>query len=92
MPSSHIPIMSNNPLFSNTSFDFYPKGKDETTPMVLRSKEESAPSHVFNTYWSSYWALSNFSNRLEIINNSHNLLSKFYFPLFTEYAEYDFRN
>jgi hypothetical protein len=33
--------------------------------MVLRSKEESAPNHVFNTYWSSYWALSNFNNRIK---------------------------
>jgi len=50
MPTSHSPIMSVNPLFSNTSFDFFEKGADEVTPMVLRSKEESAPSHVFNTY------------------------------------------
>jgi hypothetical protein len=50
MPSSHAPIMSNNPFFTNTSFDFYEKGKDDSTPMVLRGKEESAPSHVFSTY------------------------------------------
>ena len=50
MPINHSPIMSNNPYFSNTSFDFYDKGQDDNTPMVLRSKEESAPSHVFNTY------------------------------------------
>jgi len=84
--------MSNNPFFSNASFDFYDKGKDDVTPMVLRSKEESAPSHVFNTYWSSYWALSNFNNRFDYLNNSYNLLSNFYLPFFTEYAEYDFRN
>jgi len=50
MPTNHAPIMSNNPYFTNTSFDFYDKGKDEVTPMVLRSKEESAPNHTFNTY------------------------------------------
>jgi hypothetical protein len=60
--------------------------------MVLRSKEESAPTHTFNTYWSSYWSLSNYQNRLDSINNSYNLISKFYFPFFTEYAEYDFKN
>jgi hypothetical protein len=54
MPSNHSPIMSNNPYFTNTSFDFYNKGKDDVTPMVLRSKEESAPNYTFNTYWSSY--------------------------------------
>jgi hypothetical protein len=42
--------MSNNPYFTNTSFDFYSKGKDDVTPMVLRSKEESAPTHAFDTY------------------------------------------
>jgi hypothetical protein len=92
MPINHAPIMSNNPFFTNSSFDFYEKGKDDVTPMVLRSKEESAPSHVFNTYWSSYWALSNIQNRFESINNSHNLMNSFYLPFFTEYAEYDFRN
>jgi hypothetical protein len=92
MPSSHAPIMSNNPFFTNTSFDFYEKGKDDSTPMVLRGKEESAPSHVFSTYWSSYWSMSNLSNRFESIFNSNNLVQNFYFPFFTEYAEYDFRN
>jgi hypothetical protein len=84
--------MSNNPFFNNSSFDFYSKGKDDVTPMVLRSKEESAPNHTFNTYWSSYWALSNFNNRIESIQNSIKLSNIFYFPFFTEYAEYDFRN
>lgn len=51
MPTSYTPpAMSNNPFFLNTSFDFFAKNKDDITPMVLRSKEESAPSHVFNTY------------------------------------------
>ena len=92
MPINHSPIMSNNPYFSNTSFDFYDKGSDDSTPMVLRSKEESAAPHTFNTYWSSYWALTNISNRFESISNASNLLNTFYFPFFTEYAEYDFRN
>jgi heme/copper-type cytochrome/quinol oxidase subunit 2 len=92
MPTAHIPIMSNNPFFTNSSFDFYEKGSDDTTPMVLRSKEESAPSHTFNTYWSSYWGLSNISNRFSGIENSYNLIKHFYLPFFTEYAEYDFRN
>jgi hypothetical protein len=43
IPTDHSPIMSNNPFFNNSSFDFYDKGKDDSTPMVLRSKEESAP-------------------------------------------------
>jgi len=92
MPASHIPLMSNNPFFANTSFDFFSKGSDDITPMVLRSKEESAPNYTFSTYWSSYWSLTNITNRLSYISNSANLLNNFYFPFFTEYAEYDFRN
>lgn len=92
MPTAHIPLMSNNPFFGNTVFDFFPKGSDEVTPMVLRSKEESAPGHVFSTYWSSYWQHTNIINRLNFINNSSKLTNLYYFPFFTEYAEYDFRN
>lgn len=54
MPTSHAPIMSSNPNVSNTSYDFFEKNEDDLTPNMLRSKDESAPNHVFNTYWSSY--------------------------------------
>jgi len=54
MPISHIPLASNNPIFSLKSFDFIKKGNEDITPFMLRSKEESAPNHVFNTYWLSY--------------------------------------
>jgi hypothetical protein len=80
MPTSHAPVMSNNPFFNNQSFDFFEKNTDEVTPMVLRSKEESAPSHVFNSYWLSYWSLSNFSNRMFYLNNVNNMKNVFYFP------------
>lgn len=56
MPTLHAPIMSSNPNFNNTSYDFFEKNEDDLTPNMLRSKDESAPNHVFNTYWSSYWA------------------------------------
>lgn len=93
MPITHTPPrMSNNPFFLNTSFDFFTKNKDDITPMVLRSKEESAPPHVFNTYWLSYWGLTSNNNKLTYINNLHNLTNSIYIPLFTEYSEYDFQN
>lgn len=50
MPTSHIPVTSNNPYAYNNKFDFFEKNNDEVTPMVLRGKEESAPTFVFNTY------------------------------------------
>jgi len=56
MPNSHAPIMSNNPNFINTSYDFFEKNEDDLTPNMLKSKDESAPTHVFNTYWLSYWS------------------------------------
>jgi hypothetical protein len=54
MPTAHAPIMSTNPNFHNTSYDFFEKNEDDLTPNMLRSKDESAPNHVFNTYWTSY--------------------------------------
>jgi hypothetical protein len=50
MPITHIPVSSNNQYYTDTSFDFFEKNTDEATPMVLRGKEESAPSHVFSSY------------------------------------------
>ena len=50
MPTAHAPIMSSNPNFHNTSYDFFEKNEDDLTPNMLRSKDESAPNHVFNTY------------------------------------------
>jgi hypothetical protein len=50
MPLNHAPVISNNREVSNTLFDYFSPGKDDITPMVLRSKEESAPSHIFSTY------------------------------------------
>jgi hypothetical protein len=50
MPNSHTPIMSNNPNFINTSYDFFEKNEDDLTPNMLKSKDESAPIHIFNTY------------------------------------------
>jgi hypothetical protein len=50
MPTEHAPIMSSSPYFNNTSYDFFEKNEDDLTPNMLKSKDESAPSHIFNTY------------------------------------------
>lgn len=50
MPISHAPIMSSNPNVHSTSYDFFGKNEDDLTPHMLRSKDESAPNHIFNTY------------------------------------------
>jgi len=54
MTPSHTAVYSNNQEFVDKSYDKYVVGKDEQTPEVLKSKEETAPSHIFTTYWSTY--------------------------------------
>jgi hypothetical protein len=55
--------MSNNPYFNAKSYDFIEKTDNDGTPMLLRSKDESAPSYVFSTYWLNYWSHTNNSHR-----------------------------
>jgi hypothetical protein len=50
MTPSHAAVYSNNQEFMDKSFDRYSVGKDDQTPDVLKSKEETAPSHLFTTY------------------------------------------
>jgi hypothetical protein len=50
MPLSHIPVMSNNSKFNAAKFDFFNKNEDELSPPMFRSKDESAPNYIFNTY------------------------------------------
>jgi hypothetical protein len=46
----HNPIYSNNPNWSNISYDKTDKNSSSETPDIMRGKEELAPSHIFNTY------------------------------------------
>jgi len=54
------PLPSINPHFNEYSHDQadHFSGGRATAPM-LSSKDESAPNHLFSTYWSSYWAYTN---------------------------------
>ena len=92
MTPSHTAVYSNNQELSDKSFDRYLPGKDEQTPDVLKSKEETAPSHLFTTYWSTYWSNIPFSHRINSINLNSSIISNSYLPNITEYAEYDFKN
>ena len=92
MPTEHAPIMSSSPYFNNTSYDFFEKNEDDLTPNMLKSKDESAPSHIFNTYWVSYWANTDNWHRYKNLENLNLLNSSIYIPTFNEYAEYDFKN
>ena len=84
------PIYSNDPTWSDKSFTkFEVEGQ---SPRILRSKEETAPLHLFSEYWSTHWANTPMSHR--VINNVGNSLanSTFYLPSIIEYSEYDFKN
>jgi hypothetical protein len=48
--SSHTPIYSNSPHWSDKSFDKFPTGSEDGAPNMLRSKEETAPEHVFGSF------------------------------------------
>jgi hypothetical protein len=50
LPVSNTPVKTTNSSQYNLSFDKFNAGEDELTPTLLKSKEESAPNHIFNTY------------------------------------------
>jgi hypothetical protein len=84
--------MNKNSSTYPLAFDKYNKGEDDLTPAMLRSKEESAPNYIFNSYWLAYWAHSNPTNRYSNLTEIADMFDSMYLPTFTEYAEYDFRN
>lgn len=90
--ASHTPLLNKNSSTYPLGYDKYLKGEDDLTPAILRSKEESAPNFVFNSYWLSYWAHSNPTNRYTNVVEIADMFDNMYMPTFTEYAEYDFRN
>jgi hypothetical protein len=92
LPMTNTPVKTTNSSQYSLSFDKFNKGEDDLTPNLLKSKEESAPNHIFNTYWLTYWLNSNTTHRYTNVENISNTLSKSYLPTFYEYAEYDFKN
>lgn len=91
-PLSHTPVSTNNASNYALSFDKFLKNEDDLTPNLLKSKEESAPNHIFNTYWLTHWVKSNPTHRHMNINSTNKAFDTLYFPTFHEYAEYDFKN
>lgn len=87
--SSNSPIYSNDPNWQDKSFN---KFQGEQSPRLFKSKEETAPSHLFSEYWDTVW--SNSSNNNRLLNNviSNKFMSDSYLPRIEEYAEYDFKN
>jgi hypothetical protein len=52
--SSHAALFHLSNGNSALTFDRYEKGADDSAPTLLRSKEESAPNHLFSSYWLNY--------------------------------------
>ena len=92
LPSPHAPQLIRNATQQPYGFDRFLKADGGSTPHLLRSKEESAPNYLFNTYWLTYWSHTNPIYRYEHNMNTLNTLSNSYFPNVVDYAEYDFRN
>ena len=86
---SHNPVLSLNPGVKDLSFDrtFI----ENSNPLLLQSKEESAPNIIFETYWNTYWKHIN-DKRINFIQTHNSSTLTSYFPLITEYIEYDFKN
>jgi hypothetical protein len=48
--SSNSPIYSNDPNWVDKSYNKFENLKEEVAPRVMKSKEETAPSHLFSEY------------------------------------------
>lgn len=92
--SSHgrSPVISSNNLIRSESFDRLPKYFDDETSLLFKGKEDSAPTYIFSTYWSSFWKNINLEHNYNFIINNYEKLRFSYMPSVVEYSEYDFRN
>jgi hypothetical protein len=59
---------------------------------MLKGKEESAPSFIFDTYWYSYYKNLNLLNNYSSVYTKFMSLQEASLPMVAEYSEYDFRN
>ena len=51
--STNSPIYSNDPNWVDKSYNKFENLKEEVAPRVMKSKEETAPSHLFSEYWET---------------------------------------
>ena len=59
---------------------------------ILRGKRDGAPTFLSTSYWKFFWANSSPLLRLNSLSTSLNAQTLNYFPTFTNYYDYDFRN
>ena len=89
-PLNSAPTIGTSPLSKSLSYDrSWSEGNDS---QLLKSKEESAPSVVFQTYWLTHWANTQSNHYFNHVNQLLNNTKSSSFPSITEYVEYDFKN
>lgn len=59
---------------------------------VFVGSREKTPKAINTAYWSTFWATTDPSHRVEMSLSSNFDRSKFYLPMFYTYSDYDFRN
>lgn len=92
LSTSHTPIYSNQSSWSDKGFDRFQEGFEEQPPVLMKSKEETAPTYLFSAYWNSTWANTNTTHRFSNLPTVREFSSQLYLPAITEYPEYDFKN
>ena len=92
LPSNSSPLFSNSSSWFPFNYDRAQKFVGLETSSMLKGKEESTPSHVFNAYWLSYWNRINSEHKYALTSIDLSSFSNFYLPTISEYAEYDFKN
>ena len=85
----HPPLPSKKTNLRPTAFDRLFK---DVIPEMLKSKEEVAPTYLFNTYWINRWGHTNPNHRYNTLVSNVAALQANYTPFISDYAEYDFMN
>ena len=89
-PTHTTPTVGTSPYFKSLSFDKSINSNQDA--LLLKSKEEAAPSIIFETYWLTHWANSQNEFYFNHLNQLFNNTKYSSFPLISEYMEYDFKN
>ena len=89
-PAQSQPLVSNSPYSKSLSFD--KSSSEGNDAPLLKSKDESAPNVIFETYWLTHWANTQTNHYLNHVTNLLENADSSTFPLITEYVDYDFKN
>lgn len=92
LPHNSSPIFSNSSNWFAFNFDRSQKFTNLEIPNLFKGKEDSTPTHVFNSYWLSYWNRISPEHKYNVALDNIKSFGNFYLPSIAEYAEYDFKN